>query len=200
MGLDILTERLQEIRRNQPAANKVGWLLNIANVVCLDEFLKLLAGNLTALAQFKNLLIGLIGTASETVAVLNLFVAQLETANNIANTFLQTFKSAKQAAISALIPFPFGDDTYLHCPPVQAIKDFIVKSIPKPDPSSLLPGNAKRYAKKYKQATQSFKELEYRIYRNQRKIEKLRRKIQEVQVQILAWQAIVDAIGEQFGI
>lgn len=200
MGLDILTERLQQLRKNQPAANKVGWLLNVANYVCLDEFLTLLARNLTALAQFKNLLLGLIITASEAVTVVNLIVAQLETANNIANTFLQTFKSAKNAAINSLHLFPFDDDVYLHCPPVQAVKDFITKQIPKPNVASLLPGNAKRYAKKYKQTVQSFKELEYQIFRNQKKIIKLKRKIEEIRIQILAWQAIVDAIGEQFGV
>jgi len=200
MGLDILTERLQKIRQNQPAANKVGWLLNVANVVCLDEFLYLLAKNLTALAQFKALLNGLIITASETVSVLNLVIAQLETANQIANTFLQTFKSAANAAKNSLHLFPFDDPSYLHCPPIQAVKDYITKLLPMPDPASLLPGNAKKYAKKYKQAVQSFKELEYRIYRNERKIIKMKKKIEEVKVSILAWQAIVDAIGEQFGI
>jgi len=200
MGLDILTERLQEIRRNQPAANKVGWLLNVANVVCLDEFLTLLSKNLSALAQFKSLLNGLIITASESVAVLNVIIAQLETANSLANTLLQSFKSAASAAVNSLHLFPFGDDAYLHCPPIQAVKDYITKQLPVPDASSLLPGNAKKFVKKYKQATQAFKELEYRIFRNERKIIKLKKKIAEIEVSILAWQAIVDAIGAQFGV
>lgn len=199
MGLDILTERLQKIRSDSLSSGRaVRW--TVGGMICLDEFLKLLAKNLAALAQFKTLLMGLIITASEAVAALNLIVAQLETANNVANTFLQTFKSAKRAALSSLIPFPFGSDTFSQCPPVQEIKEFITSQIPKPDPSSLLPGNAKRYAKKYKQATQAFKELEYRIYSNQKKIGKLRIKIQDIQTQILAWQAVVDAITAQFGI
>lgn len=199
MGLNVLTERLQKIRADKQSSGRAArW--TIAGMICLDEFLKLLARNLSALRQFKTLLQGLIIMAGESVGALNVIIAQLETANSIANTFLQTFKSSKQAAVSSLIPFPFGSDAYSQCPPVQEIKDFITKQLPKPDPSSLLPGNAKRYTKKYKQASQSFKELEYRIYRNQKKIEKTRRKILEIQTQILAWQAVVDAITEQFGV
>ncbi len=198
MGLDILTERLQAIRRNQPASSKLGWFLG--GVVCLDEFLKLLARNLTALAQFKNLLLGLIVTAEEGITVLSLVVAQLETAIAVEQQFIQIFKSAAAAAASSLKLFPFGDADAINCPPVQAIKEYVMKSIPKPDPSSVLPGNAKKYAKKYKQATQSLKELEFRVLKQRKQISKLQRKIEELRVSVLAWQAIVDAITDQFGV
>lgn len=200
MGLDILTERLQEIRRNQPAANQVGWLLNLANIVCLDEFLKLLAVNLGVVAQFKALLNGLIITAGESVSVLNVIIAELETANNLVATILGTFDAAKNAALGKLNLFPFNDSNYLQCPPVQAIKNFLTSQLPQPDPTSLLPGNAQRFAKKYKQAAQSFKELKYRVYRNGKNIAALKKKVGQIQTQILAWQAIVDAIGVQFGV
>ncbi len=198
MGLDILTERLQAIRRNQPASSKLGWFLG--GVVCLDEFLKLLARNLTALAQFKNLLLGLIVTAEEATAILSLIIAQLETAIAIEETFINIYKSAAAAAAGSLKLFPFGDGDAINCPPVQAIKEYVMKSIPRPDVSSLLPGNAKKYAKKYKQATQSVKELEFRVLKQRKQIAKIRRKIEELRVSILAWQAIVDAIGDQFGV
>lgn len=200
MGLPILIEKLNLIRSKNPAAAQKFGFYSIANMLCLDEFLKFLALRPEALRQFKTLLQNLIVTSSASVSALQLVIAQLETANNVASSFINTFKNAAAAAKAAISPFPFGGPAYLQCPPIQMVKKALVSVLPKPDPASLLPGNAKKVAKKYKQASQAVKEMEYRIYRNQKRIADLKKSIEDVRIFILGLQGIVDAIGEQFGI
>jgi hypothetical protein len=184
MGLDILSGKFQ----------------TIAEAICLDEFLYFLSTITGALEQFKTMLNALIITAGESVAALNIIIAQLETANSILQTLVNAFDSAKNAAESKLQFFPFADSRWDNCPPVHAIKQAVISHIPKPDPSSILPGNAAKYAKKYKQATQAYKELKYRLYRNQKQIDQLKQKVNQLQQSIVAWQAVVDAIAAQFGV
>lgn len=200
MGLPILVEKMQLIRSKNPEAAQISGFYSIANMICLDEFLTFLAARPEALRQFKTLLQNLIVTASASVSALQLVIAQLETANNVASSFINTFKNAKAQALSSISPFPFGNSAYLQCPPIQYVKKAITSVLPKPDPSSLLPGNAKAVAKKYKQATQAVKEMEYRIYKNQLAINELKKSIETIRVSILGWQTIVDAIGAQFGV
>jgi len=189
MGLDILTAELQNLRKNQAAANNVGFLLNIANLLCLDEFLAFLAQHITVLTAFKNMLNAMIATAAAQIALLNVVVAELEAANTILETFINIFKSALTAAQSKLQLFPFNNPNFIQCPPVQFIESAI---------ASVLPSPSSAFAKLYKQSLADINEMQYRLILNGKQIQQLTQKIAQLQAQVLAWQAIVNAIAAQF--
>lgn len=200
MGLPILVEKMEEIRKKNPTVAKRIGFYSIATMVCLDEFLNLLAARPEVLRQFKTLLQNLIVIASASLSSLQLVVAQLETATGVVEHFIRIFKNAQAQTLSSISPFPFSNNAFANCPPIQYVKKSITNALPKPDPASLLPGNAKKVAKKYKQATQSIKEMEYRVFKYRLRINELKTAIETIRLSILGWQAIVDAIGAQFGV
>jgi len=189
MGLDILTAELRQLRQNQQAAGQTGWFFNIANLLCLEEFLLLLfaAGVLKA---FKEALDVLITSVAAQVALLEVVVAQLIATNNILETLINTFKSAIAAAEAKLSLFPFGNPLFQQCPIVQQIEQDIASIVP--SVTGLL--------KKYTNGILNINALQYQLLRNQKYLLQLNQKIANLQASILAWQAIVNAIAAQFGV
>lgn len=199
MGLPILLEKMQELRRKNPNA-PAGVLWVTADWLCLDEFLGLLAFNKTALIAFKSLLQTQIAVANEAVAGLRLIIAQLQTSIAICSFFLKTLESTIAKATGTLNLFPFGLDGYIRCPPVQGIKELVTSIFPTPDPASLIPGNAGKLAKKYKQSLDSLTEVRYRLFRLSKQVADIEDAISRYEIQIQCWQAVIDAIGSQFGV
>lgn len=199
MGLDILTARIQELRKNPALAKSAGWL-NIADVVCLDAFLKTIAVNLTAITQFKALIVGLRGAASQALSAAQLILAQIEVTLSTLNTFVSAFGSAKTQAVGSISPFPFKSSEWSACNPVQKIKLLASTAIPTPDPSSILPGNAGKFAKKFKMTLKSIREYKYRIFKLNKRVKEINLKIAELQTLIIVMDTILEAIEQQFGV
>lgn len=190
MGLDILTAELRKLRQNSKAADKTGWFLNIANLLCLEEFLLLLfsAG---VLKPFKEALLVMIQTVGADIALLEVVVAQLIAANYILEAFVNTFKDALAAAKAKLSLFPFSDPLFQQCPIVQRIEQDIV---------ALLPSPSGVFAKFFKGTLADIQLAEYTLLRNQKNLLQLNAQIDTLQASVLAWQAIVNAIAAQFHI
>lgn len=189
MGLPILQAALKQQLQNTANASLIGWLA-ISSLLCLEEFLLLLftAG---ILQEFKIALDGLIAAAAAQVAILEVVVAELEAINTILSTFINTVKSLIAAAVSKLSLFPFNNPLFLECPIVQAIEQDIAALIPSP----LTP-----FAKIYKGTLADINLIQYQLLRNQKSLLQINQKIAALQQSILAWQAIVNAIADQFSI
>lgn len=200
MGLNILINKLQELRKNPQVAQSAGLSLSIADAVCLDEFLKLIAVNTTALIQFKALITSIRGITSQSLSAAQLIIAQMQVTVTILNTFVNTFKSAKTQAVSSVSPFPFKNLQFQACSPVQKIKTLIATQISRPDPTSVLPGAAGSYAKKFKMTVASLRDYEYRIFKINKRIQQINTNIAEMQALLIVLDGILEAIEEQFGV
>lgn len=208
MGLNILEKRLREIKEEMMKKDPTGkgapiWLgknglLNVANLICLDEFLKYLALNPALLAQFRALL----GTGAVVIAELNaaiqLIISQLEVYNTLAQNTISQFKALEAATVGRLSSFPFKDPRFMSCAPIQLVQRIVTSAIPKPDLKSKIPGNAKKVAKKYEQFHAGLRGMEYQLIRNRKTIKALESKLAEYTATLAAWQAVLEAIGEQF--
>jgi hypothetical protein len=189
MGLPILQAALKKQLENTANASLTGWLA-ISSLLCLEEFLLLLftAG---ILEEFKVALEGLIAAAAAQVAILEVVVAELESINTVISTFINTVKSLIAAAAAKLSIFPFNNPLFQQCPIVQAIEQDITVLVQ----SSLSP-----FAKVYKGTLADINLLQYQLLRNQKSLLQINQKIAALQQSILAWQAIINAIANQFGI
>jgi len=188
MGLDILTAQLRQLQQQNPtAANNVGWLSNIGALLCLEEFLLLLA-DLGLLSEFKAALNALIALAAVQVGLLEVEVAELEATITLLETFINTFKSLLASAENKLNIFPFSNPAYLQCPPVQAIEEAMASILATPS----------NFVKKLIPSWANINLWQYRLLQAQKQLQQLNLLIASLQAQILAWQAVVNAIAAQF--
>jgi len=190
MGLDILTAELRQLRQNPTAADQTGWFFNIANLLCLEEFLLLLfsAG---VLKPFKEALLVMIATVGAQIALTEVVVAQLIASITILEAFVNTFTGALAAAQAKLSLFPFSNPLFQQCPIVQQTKQAIVARLPSPSGA---------FAKIYKGTLADIQLLQYELLRKQEYLLQLNAQIANLQASVLAWQAIVNAIAAQFGV
>lgn len=196
MGVQILTDKFKQLRaQNSATARAAGLTLSLADAICADEFLKLIALNRTALAQFKLLLINLQATAVQVISTLQLTIAQLETINNVLTTLYNTSSGAVAQAKSSVAPYPFSNANFSQCPPVQVIKKAVVSLQEKvvATATALVP-------KKFKNSLSARKEMQFRILKNKKQINKTKRELEVLKVQVQIWGAMVEAIEQQFGV
>ena len=207
MGLSGLETKLAALKEklHSQFGDKASWIweakqgiLNIAHFICLDDFLKYLALNPAILAQFRELLN--VGTVliTELSAATQLVIAQLRVVNDLAQATISQFEALEAATIGRLDTFAFGGSSFRNCPPVQKIKEIIMTNIPHPDPASLIPGNAKKVAKKYKMYKAGLRGLKYDLLRNEQYIQALEAKVVEYEMVLKTWTMILEAIDEQF--
>lgn len=197
---DIIFSKLRELQKS-PAYSALGY--GRQDVICLTNFIKSLAGiggvpNLGAIAQFKNLLDGLTGIANEAITAAQLVVSQMETTITTLESFIGVFKSGITQALNGAGRFPFSQ--WETCRPVQAVKTFVTGLLPKPNPDSLLPGNARKLAKKYRQTKEAYREAEQRIFRYKLQIRKINRQIDALRLQVEFYKIVSQWIKDEFGV
>jgi len=194
MAEDIVKEldtKVKEIKRQYGAVATVALAAfdGLAKLLCLKQFLILLAKNPALLSQFTSFLNGLLSTATATLTAVQLLVNQLNLLNQLTSSAISLYRGAASKVTGGNFGGQYPFKEFADCPPVQFVVKTIKKLIPKPSMPSALSNN--KYVKGYNSYKNKIKRLEFEIRRRVKQVEKLTALIDLLKIQIEFLQFLV---------
>lgn len=159
-------------------------------LICVEDFLLVLAGNPILLSQFKTLIVGLKALVDAQIASLELAVTQLNVLNQVANALIQPYEAIKQQLASELSLYPFSQ--FNDCVIVQEVKDQVTKRIP----SS--PGPIGNLIRKIRSIDAWITAKKFQILQWTAQIQSINAQIENLKQSEIIFDAIAKAIDAQF--
>ena len=160
-----------------------------AAVLCIEDFLNVLAQNPVILATFKNLLQTLIVFIELQVKTLQLFVNTLLLQIDIITPIIQEYQAVKAQLASELSQF--GVDKFTACPPILYIQRAMTAQA---SGTSVL---GKVFAG-VRNMDAYIMGLQFKVIKLKEQVAKINAYIAELNVTTIIFQAIIDAIDAQY--